>query len=420
MPYTQNTSYELTPLVSYNNNSTPVLYLNLDYYSKTTPSIKGDFIHTYKYVSNYYHSEGSCAQWYKLRTYDPSVKRWSGYVYGIAQASLPGSSVTKTAVGPYGYDFDSGKQSELSDAARRQVNSKILEGFPSWDVLTDIAEVKETASLIHEAGEFLAKFTLGVVKRDPKAILRAFGIKPTVRKATRLRKRLSQLSSGTSNFGIMSSLWLKYRYGVMPLLYSIHDAINAFSKPKWADNVMNVYHGFSSNSWSKTVDLSSNGWPTYTATLKYNRSGIAHIIAYVSYVSGIKARLNANSAVSLLRTGYELVPFSFVVDWFYDIGSWINSLNLGSIVDSNSWACLSERATAHEQVTMSACSVPGQGIELQVLGFSGTSAVATCEYFERTPTGFSSVPPKLGWGVSNLKRSVDSLFLSVSRARRLL
>lgn len=354
-----------------------------------------------------------------MRTYDPSAKRWNGYIYGIAQAELPGSSVTKTAVGPYGYDFDSGKQTELSDAARRQVNSKILQGFPSWDVLTDIAEVKETASLIKDAGEFLAKFTLGVVQRNPKAILRAFGYKPTVRKAARLRKRLAQLSKNSSTFGIMSSLWMQYRYGVMPLLYSISDAINAFSKPKWADNVMNVYHGFSSNSWSETVDLSSSSRPSYSAKLVYNRRGIAHIIAYVSYVSGLKARLMANPATSLLKTSWELVPFSFVVDWFYDIGSWISSLDLGSIVDSESWACLSERATAHEQVTMSNCSVKGDGIELQVLGFTGTSAVAVCEYFERSNTGFSSVPPKLGWGISNLKRSVDSLFLSVSRVRRL-
>lgn len=418
MPAGFDNGYYVQPLLPLNGDTTYVPVLSYRNISRSSV-VKGDFFHTYPYSIFAYEGFGSAAVWLQYWAYNKTSKQWDNQGYMLQTASLPNAGKSGTASWPYGTDIDSGKRSELLTNATRQVNSKVLNGFPSWDVLTDAVEIGETTSLLKDAGRFLLQFSKGVASRNPKAILRAFGYKPTVRRVRRMSKKLDSFPSAASHYDVMSSLWMSYRYGVTPLLYSIGDAIKVFSTGNWTSDAKTVYHGFSRNSWGRTVDKGWSGAIVRKSSLTYSRTGSAHAIAYVSYVSGLKAKLIQNPAVALLRTSWEEVPFSFVVDWFYDIGTWINSLNLGSITTSDSWVCLSERAQSTEVAQIESLSPSSELYRIQLIGSTGTRVSATCNWFNRSKSSLSSVPPTLSWGVSNFKRSVDSLVLSVSRVRRM-
>lgn len=417
MPFKHNSGYYYQPLLPLNGKTTYVAYHDLEFYTKTNPPVKGDFIHTYPYACMTYKSQGICAIVYRTWSYNKSTKQWLDQGFMMPSRDLANAGIDGTATWPYGTSNDTGIRSSISNAALRQMNSKVLDNFPSWDVLTDAVELGETVSLFKDAGRFILGFSKGVARRNPRMILKAFGYKPTPRRVRRMTRKLSSFPSAASHYDVMSSLWMSYRYGVTPLLYSIQDAIKVFNTGKWANNAMSTFHGFSSTSWGWSTVQEHNVITYYKDTYQYNREGLAHAIAYVRYTTGIQARLLGNPCVALLRTAWEEVPFSFVVDWFYDIGTWINSLGFDAITTPDSWVCLSEKARAYEDVFISDIRPLSEDYRIAPVALYGTKISATCDFFQRSKSSLSAVPPKLGWGISNFKRSVDSLILSVSRIR---
>lgn len=43
-------------------------------------------------------------------------------------------------------------------------------------------------------------------------------------------------------------------------------------------------------------------------------------------------------AIDVIRAGYEVIPLSFVIDWFIDIGTWLDGLRDTELVVNKSYA----------------------------------------------------------------------------------
>lgn len=174
----------------------------------------------------------------------------------------------------------------------------VSDSSSTLDLLTELAEVKDTISLITS--------TLSMLRRP----LQSF---------TDARRRVNSKVSVSDRAEKIGELWLGYRYAVMPLIYTIQDAIKVLQQK---DRVFGT-------SRSYAVEKSVS---TYNPSLRHVKHLYDEGTITVTYRGTSKARFNT-TAINIysllgfnpLRTGWELVPLSFVVDWALNVGSWLES-----------------------------------------------------------------------------------------------
>lgn len=204
------------------------------------------------------------------------------------------------------YDDDFGETANRITQAQTHVWSSL---HNTYDLLTELAELRKTAQA---AGDLLnaAYKLLYKLKRARKSI------KP-------------------DDF---ASLWLQYRYGIMPIVYSIQDVAKIV--------------GDSHNLYKKVVSI-VNAEIVRPQVLP-TESSYWHTSIYGSKTSKItgKARWSSGALQTLDQitfnfplTAWELIPYSFVVDWFINIGDYISAV-IGDLtsLSTQSIGCVGQRS----------------------------------------------------------------------------
>lgn len=171
----------------------------------------------------------------------------------------------------------------------------------------------------------------------------------------KLKQAFRRIKQSPTRGKNLTQQWLALQYGWTPLLMDVHGACEALANRELlAFNVRVASR--------KKLDLSSTR--TFVAGGLFNFSEITK--AELSY----HVALNYMPQESLIRSYtslgltnpaeifWELVPFSFVADWFIPIGSWLSSLDA-----ANGWTFSSgtvtkrsvcKRSTVHVPVTRTA------------------------------------------------------------------
>lgn len=123
-----------------------------------------------------------------------------------------------------------------------------------------------------------------------------------------------------------SKLWLEARYAWRPLLMDINNALKYLSK-SGAVTPRRTFRGFTEDDSSSSINWSySSGGYSYRFTGELTVSRVARAGALTEIDFGME-QLRDLGALNLFGTGWELIPFSFVVDWFVDVKGIIASMN---------------------------------------------------------------------------------------------
>jgi hypothetical protein len=121
-------------------------------------------------------------------------------------------------------------------------------------------------------------------------------------------------------------LWLEYSYGWKPLVQDIFEASQVLSNPGKNLWIQESTH----NQFITELVRSTVGSPTdhnVVDTNSVNLKVYARVGAVVSCDNpNLQAAKNAG-LTNPLSWAWELIPFSFVVDWFYSVGDFIESLD---------------------------------------------------------------------------------------------
>jgi hypothetical protein len=139
------------------------------------------------------------------------------------------------------------------------------------------------------------------------------------------RRNAREISRAGSFYSWLSDNWLGYRYGIRPLVADFHSAMEAIAKLSEEVPERHTARGYASSTlaWNDTRILPNAG--NWTAARDRNFSGKTECRAGVLYeidhtnIFGLTFR-------SLPLAAWELIPFSFVFDWFIDVGDFIGAM----------------------------------------------------------------------------------------------
>lgn len=125
----------------------------------------------------------------------------------------------------------------------------------------------------------------------------------------------------------IAAYWLMYRYGIMPFVGTIDGIMQIVSKEKVSNRF--TARGFASATYAQqNAPTITNTYSWSVATHSGNRKGSVTVRAGVLYehTFTVGDRWGTNLS-ELPSAAYELVPFSFVADWFVNLGDYIRAIS---------------------------------------------------------------------------------------------
>jgi len=255
---------------------------------------------------------------------------WCGWVSGTYNQHETGVPLSLYQISWTTIDT---KPSIDSDALLQEAWAKARSG--ASQVLVDLAERRETYELLKNAHSRFKDRLAFVGRRAAKSV--------------RQRKWKTKYGATPAQaaWSTLSDAWMESRYGWGPLVYSMRDVAKAM---EWMREPKSVIHtervsksaeitGSGSNSaWPSYQRLQNGAFPAMGITVYHKRVLTARAsVAYQVSAHSLKA-FDTNP----LMVGWELVPLSFVVDWFLNVPD-ILQAHWPSFAISASTACVSEK-----------------------------------------------------------------------------
>lgn len=191
-------------------------------------------------------------------------------------------------------------------------------------------------------------------------------------------------------------LWLQYRFGILPLMQDIEGIKQLLNKQPQKEHVgsSRVY----GSSQESQIEVFSSE-PVYGAvlggTITYEQKAEVIIrFGYLHQAMGASAAVTDDFMKSFLNprdlpsTAWELIPFSFLVDYFINVGAILESITTytGSVV----WTSISTVKTSSATLAINTCTSYNQYLYRPV--FSGGFCKRTLRTVDRT-TAPPGIPP---------------------------
>lgn len=122
----------------------------------------------------------------------------------------------------------------------------------------------------------------------------------------------------------IANLWMEARYAIRPLFYEVNGIVAALRVHDNARPFRQTFRGSSSDSDSDTYDYVSGDARVYANIRE-------RVERTITVRSGVLTAIEEASELNIwgfdqpLETVWEVIPFSFIVDWFFNVGQTIAS-----------------------------------------------------------------------------------------------
>lgn len=275
--------------------------------------------------------------------------------------------------------------------SEQKADAKALQVF-----VNQIRQVQTT----FQGGVFLGELgeTIRMLTSPAKSLREGLaGYLATLKKRKRSLKRVSLKKRLASANRILADTWLEYSFGWKPTLHDIDDAAKLLanrlaSSPKWqpvfargvdeytASNRVESLSGSLIQSISHRVD-----YVTRQEVLYRGQVSLEHPYTKMTYHSG----LGLNDFVP---TVWELIPYSFLVDYFANIGAIISA---ASLLQSNlRWSARTARSFFSCEIKDTLLTPNNNAPNYAVSGYcSPVKEKRTRTAISRAPYAGSLVPP---------------------------
>lgn len=196
-----------------------------------------------------------------------------------------------------------------------------------------VAEGRKTLDLIASTATRLAGFYSSLRRFQFRRALRFIGL-DTSRNVRGLSRKSRNFNSGSK---FAASAFLEYSYGWVPLLSDVYSSAQDLAKRNLSRSddvtIRGAFVDSGVISYKVNPQGSSSPNQRYTGNLVISKIGANEVTRRVSYKLSLRManqslRTKANLGLTNpLTLAWELLPFSFVVDWFLPVGEYLESLS---------------------------------------------------------------------------------------------
>lgn len=196
---------------------------------------------------------------------------------------------------------------------------------PATDVATrynDIGVPRAEAKL-KDFGSAVQKAASNIYSQGHDSLTFVAELTKTIAMFRTARESLIKLLTETTKGKTLAQSWLEFRYGWRTLYYDMVDITHALSN--LADKRTRFSERAGSSSTLTSVSYVSAGTPTVSdVSFVYTISETKKISLRGSVTADIDPpEFRFNPAI----TAWELVRFSFIIDWFINVGLWLEALS---------------------------------------------------------------------------------------------
>jgi len=241
---------------------------------------------------------------------DPGNQSFIKYYYDPYHGQVisgQGPGTTRVQTGPFPlivpnstYDWDNNLYNEVLSKVQDRIRARI-------DLSVNIAESKQSKAMFRDAGKLLS-YVYRFRPSDLKKWYREFRRQPAANR--------------------VGSKWLEFQYGWKPLASDLYESVVelAISRPH--------YMKVKERGKSERVKVMIGEGTGYDEATAFHKNRVLICCEYTLPTSD--AQLLSNfTGLNPLGLAWELTPYSFVVDWFLDVGGYLRSFETSMLTSSN-------------------------------------------------------------------------------------
>lgn len=274
-----------------------------------------------------------------------------------------------------------------------------------------LGELRETIHQIRHPAQSIRNHLsdyLSTVKKRGRTVLRSNG------------RYVSPNSHSSRSRGIRGSMnqmvsdsWLEFNFGVMPLVNDVHDAAVALARYNYDSFPSKVVRG-AANAKTESVHTTTASASAGTAVTKYRRRFTASVKIYGAVA--VQSQVGAAHLASLtgftfrdiVPTLWELIPYSFVADYFSNIGAIVEAgcFNTSTVAWANIGRYLSSSSEQIDQQLTPVPSPNGSYIR-ERLTFTPSGPFAFTEFQKVRQVYTGGYMPSLAFTIPGMKQSFN-------------
>jgi hypothetical protein len=188
-----------------------------------------------------------------------------------------------------------------------------------------MASKAATIASEHSINQFVTDAAAQIYNTGWDGLTFAAELRKTISLFTGLRTRFLRLMQESSKIG-MANAWLEYRYGWRILYYDMKDITNLIQN---LDDSRKRY----SQRNGKTIQFTEIDTAEYDGNYKFTYTNVKEF--EVSMRGAVVADINPpDISFNPVLTAWETIKWSFIVDWFVGVGSWLASLSTLTLASS--------------------------------------------------------------------------------------
>lgn len=234
--------------------------------------------------------------------------------------------------------------------ATYSLNSRLISKMKGeqWNVPIFFAEASKTRAMVVQRATHLAHLVNSLRKGDIVSFVR--GLHNSVAAPSKARVNRFRKEFGTDAKSAAANMWLEARYGWIPFMKDVHDAVmtvqDTASQPVRMRGSVRASVSQSGVINADNINLFDSGSVLIKGNEKTSwKESQRAVWRFTPNAADLPARFGL---VNPLEVAWELVPFSFVVDWFVPIGDYLSALDVPLRVSHDSLSKGTRRSSFKE------------------------------------------------------------------------